>query len=205
MTLAYDFIAFLDTETTGLVPGRDQVTEIATILTDLDLNEIARYHQRTYVSIPVPPEVAAINGYDAAVWAREALPFDDWMNWLSDHVPRGHVAIPVGHNVSFDRDIIDRGYYKPRGLFCPLGLLKIDTVQFALTLRCAGLLDTPNYKLTTVSEALGIKHDAHRAMGDCLVSMEIFRRAVRSLRGGADIWRKVAADQERQGEPCPKP
>ena len=131
MTIQESFYAFIDTETTGLIAGKDQITEIATVLTDMDLNEIANIEMKARVTVPVPADVAKINGYDQAVWDAEARPFDDWMRWLSIHVPFGHVAVPVGHNIDFDDSMIRRGYYLPKAKFCPLAYNKIDTRALA--------------------------------------------------------------------------
>lgn len=192
MPVTESFLAFLDTETTGLEPGWDEVIEIATILTDMELNEIDRFHAKTKFMKPITAEAAKVNGFDAEVWKREAVSFSTWQAWIGAKVPYGHVAIPVGHNVGFDREMIDLRYYKAHGKFCPLSYHKIDTVALAMAMRVAGLLgDVPNVKLTTVTTALGIKHEAHRAMGDCLAAMEIFKHASRLMRAGDVMPRTV--------------
>ncbi len=181
-----DMLAFIDTETGGLIPGKHGIVEIAAILTNLDMKEISRFEAKTHVDREVTPEAARINGYSKEVWDKEAVPFSQFQQWLKKHIPFGHLALPVGHNVSFDRDMIDLGYYKPTGMFCPLSYHKVDTVAFSVALKAAGLVNVENVKLTTMSKALGIKHEAqHRAMSDCEVSMEIYRRFIEVLKGAS--------------------
>lgn len=174
MGVQESFLIFVDTETTGLRPGIDEVCEIASILTDLDLREVDRFEAKILVTTPPPADVAQINGYLESVWAREAKPFQEWKTWLGKHVRRGHVAVPVGHNVGFDREMIDLGYYKRVAQFCPLAYRKIDTAVLAMMLKISGIVRLADTKLETVAKALGFNHTAHRAMGDCEASKFIF-------------------------------
>jgi len=190
MPITEDFLAFLDTETTGLTPGHDEVTEIATILTDWDLKEISRIEMKVRVMEPqkITPEVRKINGYDEEVWLKEARPFYEWQNWLSKHVPYGHVACPVGHNAGFDREMIDLLYYKKLGgnKFCPLSFHLIDTVSLAGVMKIAKVIDVPNLKLSTVAPALGVQAvQKHRAMDDCELAKKILEYTVNLFRESA--------------------
>lgn len=180
MPVTEDFYAFLDTETGGLIPGQSPIIEIATILTDLNLREVSRFEAKIQLrdGDVVSPEAARVNGYTPAAW-KDALLFEEYKMFLIRNIRRGQVAIPVGHNVGFDRDMIDQGYYKPAAQFCPLGYRKIDTLSLAMTLRAAGIIKVPDCKLGTVAAALGIPSGrAHSAMADALVAKAIFERFI---------------------------
>lgn len=177
MALIEDYLAFVDTETSGLIPGLHRVIEVATILTDLQLQEIARFDAR--IEVPddhiVSDEAAAINGFDRELWRSTSIPFEAYVRFLRC-IPYGHVAIPVGHNVGFDRDML-RSHYGKR--FFPLSYHQIDTVGLACAMKVAGIFKSENLKLTTITEALGIPHTVkHRAMSDCEAARGIFLRSV---------------------------
>jgi DNA polymerase III epsilon subunit-like protein len=180
MGVKESFYAFLDTETTGVNPGTDEVIEIATILTDLQYKEIARFDQKIqFTHSKMTPEAAKVNGYKPEVWCYEARPFYEYQAFLTKHIPYGHVATMVAHNADFDRSMIDLGYYKPYGKFFPISYHKICTMSISLLLRAAGIIDVPDVKLATVCAALKIPHvDAHRAMGDLEASRKIYEFAI---------------------------
>ena len=185
MPIKETFLCFVDTETSGLVPGRHEVIEIAAILTDIQNQEISRIEHKIKMNHPDRAEAKAleINHYDPQVWMTEAVPFRVFQDWLDRLVPYGHVAIPVGHHVSFDRAMIDEGYYKPYGKFCPLAYHFVDTMGFATALRTAGVILSDDDRLENVCRALGISTgEAHRAMNDCEASRKIFEYTLERLK-----------------------
>jgi len=179
--LTEDFLLFVDTETTGLVPGKDEIVEIASILTDFDLNEISRFDHKILPTIPVPKEVAAINGYDENVWKKEAVSFSKWKEWIHKSIPYSQLAIPVGHNVGFDRKMIEEKYYKPFKHFLPLSYHIIDTVSLAGLMKLAKLYNFTNLKLTTVMKEMNYEFEGHRAMNDCMASAEILKFCITNI------------------------
>ncbi len=172
-----DYYLPLDVETTGTIPGRDQVVEIASMLLDINFKEVSRFHAKIqFDGSKMTPEAAAINGYDPKIWASEAVPFFKWQAWLSKYLPFGHLAIPIAHNAPFDCDMIEQGYYKPYGKFCPIAYERLCTLTISRLLKAAGVIDVPNCKLDTVCEALKIKVEgpSHSAWPDMMRALKIF-------------------------------
>src|SRR4030095_10281443 len=110
MVLTESCLASTDPETTGLSPA-DEIIELACILTDLELKEVGRWQGKFKPGRPVHPGAAALTGYAAATWEREAVPFRSFIEWSKPpRIPFGHAAVPVGHNVIFDQPRIEAAF-----------------------------------------------------------------------------------------------
>lgn len=184
MPVQESFLIFEDLETTGLQPGRDEAVEIASLLTDWKMTEVARFHKKVQFNPALmSPEAAAVNHYDPQVWSREAVPFYEYQHWLAKHIPFGHVAIPVGHNARFDRDILDQRYFKPAGTFFKWAFRCVDTVQLGTLLRVAGVIEVENLKLGTLAGALKVDTGkAHTAWDDMMAVKGIFENLLARVR-----------------------
>ena len=177
MPVSEGFYLFEDLETTGLVEGKDEPIEIASWLFDMKWNSVAKFYAKIqFDRSKMTPEAAEINHYNPEVWDREAIPYFKYDSWMKQNIPYPYVAIPIGHNVSYDRGILFHRHYKPTGAFMKWALHMIDTVGIALNLKAAGIIDVPDVKLETVVAALKIKVDAppHSALGDMLKAKAIF-------------------------------
>lgn len=123
-------LAWLDIETTGLNPNRDQILEVGFILTDDDLNESAR---RAWV-LPFDGEV---NDFILDMHTRSGLLrecgalHEGWKRWNDSSIPVKHVGLieqeivdwlkerlkgekpPLcGNTISFDKSFVS---FMPRG------------------------------------------------------------------------------------------
>jgi len=178
MPVQESFLIFEDIETTGLVPGKDEPIEIASLLTDLQMKEVARFHEKIkFDHLKMTPEAAAINHYDPKEWAFDAVPYYEYDHWLLKHIPYGHVATPVGSNPKYDREILWKKFYEPSNGFFKWGLRVIDVGAIAMALRIAGVIKVENVKLGTVAQAMGVATGvSHSAWDDMLAVKGIFEK-----------------------------
>lgn len=185
MPVIESFYCFIDTETTGTKEGWHEPTEVAAILTNRKLKEISRFYGKFQPRFPdrMDPEAQAVNGYDAEVWAREAIKPSAFKNWLEAQIPRPHVAIAVGYKAGFDRDIIAGSWYA-KGEFFKLAYRPVDLMTFSRGLESAGVIDVPNLKFATVMAAIGMKEQTHRAMDDCEAALEFYKIIMQALKDG---------------------
>jgi oligoribonuclease (3'-5' exoribonuclease) len=174
--------AWLDCEFGGLDVEQHDITEVALVLTDYRLAELARaewkVHARTdRVSAPA----AKISGWTEAEWA-DAPGIRQVLTELTAMMPRGKTVVPAGQNVRMDVIFLERAFKACElpypfdyhvidlaSLFYAWSLVKGEPVA-ALSLRqaalTAGLIDGPV---------------PHRAMADTELTLETFRHFIGRL------------------------
>ncbi|WP_088006215.1 PolC-type DNA polymerase III [Indiicoccus explosivorum] len=167
MEISPDYVV-LDFETTGLRAGEDKIIQIGAV----------KYigHVRTetlYLLVdpeqPISRTITRITGIrdedvaDAPVIEEVA---EDLIAFI------GGLPI-VAHNAPFDM-----------GFLCALSSIVpvphytvIDTVRLAKRV----MRNVPNHKLTTLSAFLELEHDAHDALGDCLVTAHVYQYCAAQL------------------------
>lgn len=155
------FIVFLDVETTGTDPSKDEIIQISAIKF-LGTQEIERFNTYVNPGCPIPFEATSVNGITDTIVANAPKIYDikeSFFRFIDD-------AVLVGYNVSFDLRFISIAYGGA-----------LDGVQFIDVMNWAHKhLDLPNYHLKTVSEYLGF-HPAgsfHDALTDCEATSDIF-------------------------------
>lgn len=173
-------IVWIDTETSGLDPAVDEITQIAAIA-EIDGRVLDRFETKIEFDLEAAsPKALEINSYDAAVWKERAVPqieglaaLCEWLVPFCDVRMTSkagwpyQVARTAGHNVRFDVEFL-MASCKRHGLFLPLeGYRALDTLQLALWLVAAGLAtQPPDFKLGTLlrhfmpRQEFGELHDA---------------------------------------------
>ncbi|MEI6660340.1 MAG: exonuclease domain-containing protein [bacterium] len=155
-------IVFLDTETTGNMPEKDFLCQLAFKSDKETFCELFK------PLITIPPEASAITHITNKMVAdkkafRESDNYGAIKLLLEDPT-----SVMVAHNAKFDRAIIEKEDILPANIIC--------------TLRVARALDTknviPQYKLQFLRYYLDIdiEADAHDALGDVLVLEKLFER-----------------------------
>jgi oligoribonuclease (3'-5' exoribonuclease) len=175
--------AFIDMEFGGLDPELHDITEIAVILTDYRLAELGQKEWKVRARAErITPEAAAISGYDAKVWAAEAVPVRQALEELTALLPKGVTVVPAGQNVRMDVQFLERGY-KSCELPYPFDYHVIDLATLFYVWSLVAGHTVPALSLRQAATHAGLVEGGveHRAMADTRLTLETFRYYVGRL------------------------
>jgi len=162
----------LDLETTGLNPETDEIIEIGAIKVYAH-GAINRYHTIVCPMKPIPESVSSLTGITNRMVRENGKKISCAVAELLEFI--GDMAI-VAHNSDFDTGFLLHACAK-----CGIPLFTnrcIDTVLLSKRL-VHGLTD---YKLITLADKFGIdKHDVHRSMGDCEITLELYQKLIKMM------------------------
>jgi DNA polymerase III epsilon subunit-like protein len=178
-----DFVfAFMDCEFGGLDPELHDLTEIAVIVTDYRLMELASAEWKVRARPErVSAEAAEISGYTADAW-KDALPVRQVLTELALLLPRGATAIPAGQNVRMDVQFVERAF-KQCGIPYPFDYHVIDlaTLFYAWSLVAGEPVAALSLRQAATTAGLIDGPVPHRAMADARLTLETFRHFVGRL------------------------
>ena len=175
--------AFLDCEFGGLDPELHDITEIGVILTD---DRLAESGEREWKVIGRPERITQtsieISGYDAAVWAAEAVPVRQALTELADFLPKGCKVVASGQNVRMDVLFLERAY-KNCGIPFPFDYHVIDlaTLFYAWSLVAGEKVEALSLRQAATRAGLVQNKVAHRALADARLTLETFRHYIGRL------------------------
>jgi DNA polymerase III epsilon subunit-like protein len=175
--------AFLDCEFGGLDPEQHDITEIGVIVTDARLAEIAEREWKVVARADrITPSSIEISGYDAAVWAQQAVPVRQALTELSALLPKDCKVVPAGQNVRMDVAFLERAY-KNCGIAWPFDYHVIDlaTLFFCWSLVAGEKIEALSLRQAATRAGLAQNKVAHRALADARLTLETFRHYVARL------------------------
>ena len=158
----------IDLETTGLLPQKDDIIEIAAIYVKEGLI-IDEFNVLVYTERPLSEEISRLTGItdemieDEGLYPKEALAaFEKYI--------RGKTVI--GHNLSFDFAFLDKACKEQE-----IEILNPQKVVDTLSLARKKIQNISDYKLTTLAQYFGLDTaDAHSALGDCYLADMVYRK-----------------------------
>jgi oligoribonuclease (3'-5' exoribonuclease) len=174
--------AFMDLEFGGLDPELHDITEIALILTDYRLAELAQAEWKVQARPErVTPESGQISGYDPVQW-QQAVPLRQALSELAALLPHGKTVVPAGQNVRMDVQFLERGY-RSCGLAWPFDYHVIDlaTLFYAWSLVAGETVAALSLRQAATLAGLTDGVVQHRAMADVRLTLETFRHYVGRL------------------------
>ena len=193
--------AFLDCEFGGLDPERHDITEVAVILTDYRLVELASREWKVRARPErISPEAAEMSGYDAARWAAEARPVREVLTELAELLPKGCKVVPAGQNVRMDVIFLEKAY-RDCGIPWPFDYHVIDlaTLFYAWSLVAGETVSALSLRQAATTAGLADGAVPHRAAADARLTLETFRHYVGRLA------LRPASDEPAPPRPSPPP
>jgi DNA polymerase-3 subunit epsilon len=174
--------AFLDCEFGGLDPELHDITEVAVIVTDYRLAELAQGEWKVRARADrITPEAAAISGYSEEGW-REALPLRDVLTQLAELLPENKTVVPAGQNVRMDALFLERAHRSCKIPY-PFDYHVIDlaTLFYAWSLVVGEPVAALSLRQAAITAGLIEGSVPHRAMADTRLTLETFRHYVGRL------------------------
>lgn len=180
---------WVDTETTGLIPRKHEIIEIA-ILTETVLpggggtiTESWSTKIRPARIEEAEPKALEVNGYRAEEWAG-APTFDEVAADIAKRLASSTVI--CGHNVSFDIGFIE-GAFDRLGQKVRMPYHKVDTVTLGYVVWNADPENPgPGLSLDKLRRLLGISlSGSHTALKDAEDARIVYYEALRTLKGRA--------------------
>ncbi len=174
--------AFMDCEFGGLDPELHDITEVAVIVTDYRLAELANREWKIRARPErITEEAAGISGYTAEAWI-DAIPIHRVLDELSALLPKGKTAVPAGQNVRMDVQFLERAF-KNCGVAYPFDYHVIDlaTLFYAWSLVSGETVTALSLRQAAVTAGLIDGSVPHRAMADTRLTLDAFRYYVGCL------------------------
>lgn len=157
-------LAFVDVETTGLIPGHHEMIDIGIVMTDLDGTELGELFIRIQPEFPerTDPGARAVNAFDADRWRelqaltkRDAL---DKMLAFHNNIAGERKVLMVAFNSHFDTAFLDHLYRSQDRSWRELyHYFVLDLPSMAWSLGFHGLTGS------SISSMLGIEDEPHVA------------------------------------------
>ncbi|WP_347566832.1 oligoribonuclease [Brevibacterium sp. ZH18] len=194
--MSNDKIVWIDCEMTGLDEVKDELVEVAAVITDFDLKPLDEG-----IDIVIKPSAAALEN------------MNDFVTKM--HTTSGLITELDGGTTIADAQTQVLDYIKkhvPEAGKAPLGGNSVGTDKVFLTKQMPELVDYLHYRIIDVSSIKELskqwfprayfqspeKHGGHRALGDILDSimeLKYYRRAVFSAEGPtSDEAKTIAAE-----------
>jgi len=174
---------FIDLETTGTVPGKHGVVQIAGIIEiEGKVAEEFELKCRPFPGEVADPAALRVIGKTAdeiRAYPEPRLAFEKLKGIFQKYVDRYDKTDKlnmVGQNPKFDYDFLTSFFQKngDQYLYAYIKFHLIDLIAATALFQSAGKMTVPNMKLETVAGYFGIEHKAHDALEDIRITRQLY-------------------------------
>lgn len=196
-------LAFIDIETTGLVPGYHEPVDIGVVLTDLDGVVIDSLFLRIHPVHPerLSPGAARVNAFDPERWRElggvtPAVAVDS-LTSFHDRVAAGRSVLLVAFNSPFDAGFLDHLFRAQgrswRALYHYF-VLDVPSMAWSLGLRAL--------QGSALAARLGVEDEPrvateHTGLTGAQLNVRIYRALLEAVSGGTGGWRVLPPSSQR--------
>lgn len=180
-------ILWLDTETTGLDPVKNDIIQMAGIITiDGEVRSEFEFKCAPYNSKNIQMEALEVNGRtieEIMKWDNPGETFRSFIsviNFYVDQYDKKDKFILAGHNPYFDKAFLEQMAIKAefKYLFSYLDYHMLDTAQLAMAARMIGCPMPESNKLVSLCEFFDIPLKAHDAMEDIVATRKLCHKLI---------------------------
>lgn len=170
---------FIDTETTGLDPIKNQILTIGIVIVDSNLNisyqEEIKIKQQDWAIIN--QKAMEINKIDLLLHNKSAIGELDACTSIIEILKKYDLINSqlYGHNVSFDITFLKK-MFERNIVNYPFDYHFNDTMVLAISLKDAGLITIDSFSLSKMCAGYGINFNFHNALDDALASVELYKK-----------------------------
>lgn len=184
-------VLWIDTETTGLDPVKQDIITMA-FLVEINGEEKDRLYLecQPFDYTTVQAGALQVNGFTVEKLKTLQTPQEAYrklitfLNKYCDKYDKFDKMLPAGHNIPFDIDFLKHFFLKNRDsyLFSYLDYHKLDTMTLALMLKSAGLENYSNVKLETLAASIGYKEPLHNSLNDIVATRAYYKKIISRIK-----------------------
>ncbi len=173
-------LAFVDIETTGLDPDKNEIISIGCVLVSQDWTKSSpAFETLEEFELKIKPEhienadpvALRVNGYNEADWVFGYT----LLEAMKIFSKKTEGAIMLAHNITFDYLFIDRAF-RTTGIENKMHYHKLDTISIAFA-KLHGDEDIDRFSLRNLGEHFKIENkNAHTALSDARATFELYKK-----------------------------
>lgn len=174
-------LAFIDTETTGLLPEQHEIIEIGLVLVDQSLSKDKKLVLNIVDEWEAKIKPEHLENADPVALKICHYKEEDWVLALSlkeaikIFAEKTVDSMMVGQNVPFDHSFLEKAFSKT-GVENKMHYHKLDTISIAFT-KLYSYEEVDKLSLRVLCEYLGVKNErAHSALSDARATFEVFKK-----------------------------